>query len=151
MNIMKHILSYYLCESNVLHSLGSIALQFVLQMVPSKWFRSKHIKIPNNLVFQMSRCSLSASRYDRHGERRGQRTRIPAAAGRLTSGLLTSGRLTSGLLTSGLAQGTGLSAQPLEQRPHHLGTAEALEARTHVHVVPLQRADPENPAKTSGR
>ena len=103
----------------------------------------------NNLVFQMNRCNLSASRASRcnrplhravrlnhHGERSSQETTISTAAG---------------VLTSELPRRTGLPTQPLEKRAHHLGTAEALEARAHVPVVPLQRADLEHPAKTSGR
>lgn len=36
------------------------------------------------------------------------------------------------------------SAQPLEERPHHLGAAKSLEPGTDVFVVPLQRANLED-------
>lgn len=47
-----------------------------------------------------------------------------------------------GLLTFELAlRAAVLSAQPLEERSHHLGAAEAFEACTNVFVVPLQSTD----------
>lgn len=42
------------------------------------------------------------------------------------------------------------SAQPFEERSHHLGTPEALEAGTDVFVVPLQGTDLEDPVKGNG-
>lgn len=41
----------------------------------------------------------------------------------------------------------GASAQPLEERSHHLGAAEALEAGADVLVVPLQGADLQDPVE----
>lgn len=49
-----------------------------------------------------------------------------------------------------ILRAAAFSAQPLEERAHHLGTAEALEAGTHVLVVPLQSADLEDPVRGSG-
>lgn len=47
-----------------------------------------------------------------------------------------------GLLTFELAlRAAVLSAQPLEERSHHFGAAEAFEACTNVFVVPLQSTD----------
>ena len=47
-----------------------------------------------------------------------------------------------GLVTFELTLRTAvLSAQPLEERSHHLGAAEAFEARTNVFMVPLQSTD----------
>lgn len=47
-----------------------------------------------------------------------------------------------GLLTFELAlRAAVLSAQPLEERSHHLGAAEAFESCTNVFVVPLQSTD----------
>lgn len=37
-----------------------------------------------------------------------------------------------------------VSARPLEQRPHHFGAAEALEAGPNVLMVPFQSADLED-------
>lgn len=52
---------------------------------------------------------------------------------------VSSGKGKVGLLTFEVH--AGLSTQPLEERPHHLCTAEALEAGADVLVVPLQSAD----------
>lgn len=41
--------------------------------------------------------------------------------------------------------GTVRPVQPLEERSHHLGAAEAFEACTDVFMVPLQGADLEDP------
>lgn len=59
----------------------------------------------------------------------------------------------SGALTCGVAVGAAVfPAQPLKQRSHHLGTAEALESGPDVLMVPLQRTDLQNPGgKTSIR
>lgn len=43
-----------------------------------------------------------------------------------------------------------VSAQPLEERSHHLGAAEALEAGADVLVVPLQSPDLEDPVQGNG-
>lgn len=42
---------------------------------------------------------------------------------------------------------TVVSAQPLKQRSHHLGTAEALEAGPNILVVPFQSPNLEDPGK----
>ncbi len=54
----------------------------------------------------------------------------------------------TGLLTfKVILRATAFSTQPLEERSHHLGTTEALEAGTNVFVVPLQSTNLENPVK----
>lgn len=42
---------------------------------------------------------------------------------------------------------TVVSAQPLKQRSHHFGTAEALESGPNVLVVPFQSADLQDSGK----
>lgn len=42
---------------------------------------------------------------------------------------------------------TVVSAQPLKQRSHHLGAAEALEPRPNVLVVPFQSANLQHPGE----
>lgn len=46
---------------------------------------------------------------------------------------------------------TGVSAQPLKQRSHHFGAAEALEPGPNVLVVPFQSADLQDPGKRKPR
>ena len=141
-------------------------------MVPSKWFRTKHIKKPNE--------TTRSSRWADVISEPGGITALHGAAvcctvkhsytARLRDYICLSGRpsclvwfwfwytamenarpgnsgtTSSRVLTSELPQRTGLPAQPLEKGAHHLGTAEALEACTHVPVIPPQRADLEHPA-----
>lgn len=53
-----------------------------------------------------------------------------------------------GLLTfKVILRATVFSAQPLEERSHDLGTAEALEAGPNIFVVPLQSTNLEDPVK----
>lgn len=55
-------------------------------------------------------------------------------------------------LTFGVGLGvTGVSAQPLKQRSHHFGAAEALEPGPNVLVVPFQSADLQDPGKRKPR
>lgn len=46
---------------------------------------------------------------------------------------------------------TVVSAQPLKQRSHHFGAAEALEPGPNVLVVPFQSADLQDPGKKKPR